>query len=397
MKRIAVVFILAVLLTGCTNSEAIQPILNSDITDTGYYESESVEPEDKSESAYTTVSEKIQTECASDSSSTVDWSSFSLAELVGEFDDAHPLHYTVDKMTDTSGMECYSAAEEALLSSEYFAEAEQIAREFFAYENGVITPVSEHFWTEFHNDDVIVGEDGNLSVSIELAYSCDIAFDGVNTEQIYVFRIPLPLSEIEWSGCGGFYVPVYVNSTGAALVLSEAAAQTMSQPVIISYEDGVSHVEFGRGHTSGTAWSMIFGFSDGQPHLLYECSVLAAEQDSGSCILREDNCIGFLGFNLLFFRDKERGYCTIGGELLSGEDTELIAEHPAISESYPDIGEKTLYLTGGRYITSTDNDCFELKNGQVIPYEHGVIIPVPEFYERVPEENILSIDLCRYE
>ncbi len=397
MKRIAAAFVLAVFLTGCNNSETARPKSNSEITDTDYYESESAALEDKSESECTTLSEEIQTECASDSLSTVYWSSFSLAELAGGFDDAHPLHYTVDKMGDTSGMEYYSAAEEALLSSEYFAEAEQIAREFFAYENGVITPVSEHFWTGFHKDDVIVLADGTLSVSVELAYSCDIAFDGVNTEQIYVFRIPLPLSEVEWSGRGDFYVPVYVNSTGSALVLSEAAAQTMSQPVIISYEDGVSHVEFGRGHSSGTAWSMIYGFSDGQPHLLYECSMLAAEQESESCILREDNCIGYMGYNLLFFRDKERGYCTIRGEQLSAEYTELIAEHPAVAESYPDIGEKTLYITGGRYITSTDNDCFELKDGEVIQYGHGVIIPVPELYERVPEENILSVDLCRYE
>lgn len=397
MKRIAVVFILAMLLTGCNNLATAQPILNSDITDTGFYNSESVEPEDKSESAYTTATDEIQTDCASDSLPKVDWSSFSLAELAGGFDDAHPLHYTIEKMADTSGMECYSAAEDALRSSAYFAEAEQTAQELFIYENGSVTPVSEHFWTGFHKDDVIILADGTLSVAVELAYSCEAAFDGVNTEQIYVFRISLPLSEVEWSGQGDFYVPVYVNSTGSALVLSEAAAQTMSQPVIISYEDGISHVEFGRGHTLGTAWSMIFGFSDGQPHLLYECSMLAEEQDSGSCILREDNCIGFLGFNLLFFRDKERGYCTIGGELISGEDTELIAAHPAVAESYPDIGEKTLYITGGRYITSTDNDCFELKDGEVIPYEHGVIIPVPELYERVPEGNILSVDMCRYE
>ena len=397
MKRIAAVFVLAVFLTGCNDSDGTQMILDPETADTSYYESESAVLEDKSESVYTSVSDEIQSECVSDSLSTVDWSSFSLAELAGGFDDAHPLHYTLELMTDTAGTACYSVAEEALLGSEYFAEAEQIAQEFFAYENGGITPVSEHFWTEFHKDDVIIGGDGKLSVSVELAYSCEVAFDGVNREHIYVFRIPLPLSELEWSGTGDFYVPVYVNSTGSALVLSEAAAQTMSQPVIISYEDGISHVEFGRGHSSGTAWSMIFGFSDGQPHLLYECSMLASEQDSGSCILREDNCIGFLGFNLLFFRDKERGYCTIKGEQLSSEYTELIAEHPAIAESYPDIGEKTLYLTGGRYITSTDNDCFELKNGQIIPYEHGVIIPVPELYERVPEENILSVDLCRYE
>lgn len=397
MKRIAAVFVLAVFLTGCNDSDGTQMILDPEMADTSCYESESAVLEDKSESVYTSVSDEIQSECVSDSSSTVDWSSFSLAELAGGFDDVHPLHYTMEMMTDTAGTACYSVAEEALLGSEYFAEAEQIAREFFVYENGSITPLSEHFWTEFHKDDVIVCADGTLSVAIELAYSCEVAFDGVNTEHIYVFRIPLLLSEVEWSGRGDFYVPVYVNSTGSALILSEAAAQTMSQPVIISYEDGISHVEFGRGHTSGTAWSMIFGFSDGQPHLLYECSMLASEQDSGSCILREDNCIGFLGFNLLFFRDKERGYCTIKGEQLSAEYTELIAEHPTIAESYPDIGEKTLYLTGGRYITSTDNDCFELKNGQIIPYEHGVIIPVPELYERVQEENILSVDLCRYE
>lgn len=397
MKRIAVAFVLAVFLTGCNNSETALKISVSEATDTSYVESEKTDLEAQSESVYTTVSDDIQNECVSDSSSTVDWSSFSLAELAGDFDEAYPLYYTIEKMEDTAGMVRYPVAEEALLNSEYFAEAEQIARELFVYENGIITPVSEHFWTGFHKDDVIVCADGTLSVSVELAYSCEVAFDGVNTEHIYVFRIPLPLSEIEWSGIGDFYVPVYVNSAGAALVLSEAAAQTMTQPVIISYEDGISHVEFGRGHTLGTAWSMIFGFSDGQPHLLYECSMLAAEQDSGSCILREDNCIGFLGFNLLFFRDKERGYCTIRGEQLSSEYTELIAEHPAIAESYPDIGEKTLYLTGGRYITSTDNHCFELKNGQIIPYEHGVIIPVPELYERVPEENILSIDLYRYE
>ncbi len=397
MKRIAVAFVLAVFLTGCNNSETALKISVSETTDTSYVESEKTDLEAQSESVYTTVSDDIQNECVSDSSSTVDWSSFSLAELAGDFDEAYPLHYTIEKMEDTAGMVRYPVAEEALLNSEYFAEAEQIARELFVYENGIITPVSEHFWTGFHKDDVIVCADGTLSVSVELAYSCEVAFDGVNTEHIYVFRIPLPLSEIEWSGIGDFYVPVYVNSAGAALVLSEAAAQTMTQPVIIRYEDGVSHVEFGRGHTSGTAWSMIFGFSEGKPYLLYECSMLAAEQDSGGCILREDNCIGLMGFNLLFFRDKERGYCTIRGEQLSTEYIELIAANSEITDIYPDIVKKTLYITGGRYITSTDNDCFELKDGEVIPYEHGIIIPVPEFYERVVEENILSIDLYRYE
>lgn len=377
MRRISI-FILsaAVLLSAsCKTSEEPQasalPITEETVT--------------ASETAETEITTAAEVTALSEAALPVyDYSNFSLKDYCGEFDNAQPISYhgaASGFNVHTLNEEKMKTAREALKNSEYYIRAITRAKELFVYENGAFSCTEEApYFEETYLSYLEYTEDG-FSLRLPLEYTAEMRFDGENEENLFIFSMPAPDDEIEWSGrAPQFFVPVFVNSNNEAHILYDAAAQTLCFPELIYYSDKEVHIIFGRGHSMGTIQSHIYSIENGTPKLEYIGGLLTFEPIFGGYFLNEDLSGGSGMANYLIFRDSvSGGYCAAGKIPLPEEAAELLLASEDIKEQFPDLeklyeaGE--LYVIGGKYIASGWNTAFSFENGVIELYEEGVIIP----------------------
>ena len=342
--------------------------------------------------AETTVTE-IAAETVTETSETepYDWNGFVLKDHCGEFDEVMPLKYHSWEYTDKPEVEKtrFDAAYQAAVESRYYTEVLEFANEYVEWDGSDFSfKEGERHWAlkDLHS---FIDYDAapELVLKPELTFNIQLQFDGVNTEDILLFRFPLAQSEFEWSGRSYMYIVVYVNFKGDAKVLEIVSAQTLSSVTPIQYSDGKIHLDFGRGHTAGTSKSHILSFSNGEENVEYEGTATLWEEDG--FILRND-ISGFFDKNILLFLDGIRDcYCELKKTALPDEIGKAIcADEKVNAEYFSSEYSEPVYALGGKYIV-TGTGAFEYDNGEIKPYEHGTIVPSFE------EEGIsaLNVDL----
>lgn len=334
----------------------------------------------------TTVSETV-TEIPAEP---YDWSGFILKEHCGEFDEVMPLKYHSWEYTDEPEIEesRYNAAYQAVIESAYYDEVLAFGKEHLEW-NGSEFVTAEgdfHFILESYPYYIDYGAVPELVLKPKLISCVQLPFDGVNTEEIMLFRFPLAESQLEWSGTSSMYIAVYVNFKGEAEVLYNVSAQTLSTQIKpIKYSDGVIHLNFGRGHTSGTSKSHILSFSNGEAKVEYEGAT--TYYDESGVLIRND-ISGFFDQNILLFRDGIRDcYCEIKKVALPDEIGKAVCADKNVNAEYfsPEYSG-FVYALGGKYIV-TGSGAFEFDNGEIKAYEHGVIVPSFE-EEGIPALNV---------
>lgn len=297
-----------------------------------------------------------------------------LSEYIGSFDDAEPLQYSVYDSLYSYEYEVPQSAEkaalDAVLSSEYVRIVTEEARIMFDYKDGVYSYIAEE--ESFLADTYLeyLGED--FQIEPRLFMTLNAKFDGENSENIFIYSIPLHYDFLEWSGTTKFFIPVYVNAKGEATLLEAAAQQTLYTPALLSYSDGAIHAAFTSGHTAGTSYFAIYSFKDGTPKLETEGCGLSFEPEGGTTLFNDHS--GFFGHGNLFFRDGKRDcYCGVAGVPASEELKKSLVENGKISD------ENDAYeVFGGRYIT-TENGTFLIGNGSFTDSEYGSIYTDEEY------------------
>ena len=373
-KRLAAILSLTLLLTACgvsgdtVDTSAAKEAVTSEATsaetttaETTTAETTAVETTAKQE---TTVSE-AETEAVTEP---VLPQSIDLSDHINAFDDADPLQYSVYDSLYSYEYEVPQSAEkaalDAVLSSEYVKIVTEEAKKMFDYEDGVYTYIGEEFC--FLSDTYLEYLGDNYQVKPRLTMTRNAKFDGENTEYIFIYAIPLHYDFLEWSGTTQFFIPVYVNAKGEAILLEAAAQQTLANPDLLYYSDGVIHAAFTSGHTAGTSYFAIYSFKDGKPKLETEGCGLSFDSPYGTLLFNDHS--GYFGHGNLFFRDGQRDcYCGVAGVPASDELKRIVMENEDISDEN-DIGE----VFGGRYI-SLSMSSIKVENGSFTDSEYGSI------------------------
>ncbi len=380
MKKVIYILITSFLLTGCSDVKQNSTDL-IDITANTLQTTELPTPLTTSATTTAgTTSEAVLSESPVEEY-TVKLSDIDLSDVYSEFDEAKPMRYEIIDEAEIYHIdeEKRAIAEAAVLESEYYAESLSSIRKWFVYENDELKPSTEEsIWPIYFEPYVLYDEQNGITAEIKLCEALHTEFDGENTEDLFIFAIPLPESKLEWSGTGVFYVPVYVNSDNGAMILHNAAQQSLWGEYPIRYEDGTVHMLFIKGHTTGTTWSYIYRFSDGKAQLAYDASFIQPA-DNGY-ILRE-NCGCMNRWYKLFFRDAIRDcYCEVGSRKLHDDMISQIKHCPDITEKYPDIADNTIEVIGGRYFTiGGSTDSFEITDGEVASCEDEAAIVSADF------------------
>ncbi|MBQ7834425.1 MAG: hypothetical protein IJ385_01435, partial [Ruminiclostridium sp.] len=321
----------------------------------------------------------------------VDYSTFSLLDYYGDFDEAEPMSYTmldIESVTEDANKNRLEIALKAVKNTDYYTDVIKQAEELFAYENGEITAKEESFLNWGYEDCLEYDETEGFVVNPQLKYSLSLKFDNENTESVFVFRLPLTYSGLEWSGTSDFYVPVYVNSDNDPHILCDAAAQSLYGTSIIQYEDEC-HVIFDRGHSQGTARAHIYSFENGEPKLEYEGSHI--NYHSKGLFFIDDQSGGAGIARTGFFRDKLRDcYCGVKAFPLDGEAEQAVINSEKVRTEFGDIAR--LYVVGGQYLFIPMHECYTFENGALIKADIGINCTPDEKYF----DTILNIDLSKY-
>ena len=297
----------------------------------------------------------------------IDYSNFSVADYCGEFDNVKPVAYTAETI-ELVGGECTSEQEqlaiEAIKATDEYAEVVYYAKEMFTYENGAFNAPDNYMTEEYIN--FLTYENGDFVITPVMEGAFTYKVDGENEGTLLVYRIPLPDSKFESSFAAIYSMPVYINANNEAYILFEASQQFLySTAVLISYEDGETHILFEKGHTQGTQKNYIYSFNNGVPKLEYE----------GYHIFTQENTEVFCsGYNTkMFFRDEvSNSYCNVAVKEASEELAEIIINAEAVNKAFPDIkeyyAENGMKVFGGKYIQAC-NTAFTFENGEVVEYE----------------------------
>lgn len=311
--------------------------------------------------------------------------SFSLADLAGDFDAADPMRYTLvtkENFTPADKKSAENAALEVVRESDFLRSAEKQAREMFTYENGVYTPTDEmHFLNSTYLD--YLGDD--FSIEPKPIGGITAKFDGVNDGYVYFFSMPLSFDYLEWSGAFELYAAVFVNDADEAQLI--CGDQTLGSAVLLAYEDRTDIV-FSAGHTSGTSHSYIVSFNDGA--VLTNRRIYGSVNADESGYVLKDDISGFLGHNILFFRDRERGYCGISAVKLSDDAFEKIKNYPGIQPDESNADEfdaDHFYIAGGKYLTNSF-DAYVFDGNDFVPTDFNVITSDEDDFDTVLNVNI---------
>ena len=400
-NRLLAAVLVSILFTACGNSDtdiivgaSINTEQNATISETKAISTET-EHVCGETTVITTISTLITTADETIADTTIqiepdpyDWSDFVLNEYCGEYDEVMPLKYRSWLCTDDAEniSEYFDVAYQAVTASEYYKEVIAFGKENLEW-NGTEFFIGEehHFLLNDFPDYIDYNSAPELVLKPKLKSCIQHAFDGVNTEEILIFSFPLAESQIEWSGTSLMYIVVYVNAKGEAGVLYNVSAQTLGSVTAIEFSDGVTHLDFGRGHTSGTSKSTILSFSNGEAKVEYNGMSIRCDDEG---ILMRNDISGYFKHNILFFRDGIRNcYCELKAVQLPDEISKVLLADKSIrtelnikEENYSDV----VYAIGGKYILVC-GEAFEFDNGIFIPY--GSIIPSFE-EDAVPALNV---------
>ena len=392
MNKKSLVFLLtALILCSCSSEEPAELETFPNITavesasDTSAEISETEtekETETSSETGTETEPGISETETSADADE-----SFSLADLAGDFDAADPMRYTLvtkENFTPADKKSAKNAALEVVRESDFLRSVEKQAREMFTYENGVYTPTDEmHFLNSTYLD--YLGDD--FSIEPKPIGGITAKFDGVNDGYIYFFSMPLSFDYLEWSGAFELYAAVFVNDADEAQLI--CGDQTLGSAVLLAYEDRTDIV-FSAGHTSGTSHSYIVSFNDGA--VLTNRRIYGSVNADESGYVLKDDVSGFLGHNILFFRDRERGYCGISAVKLSDDAFEKIKNYPGIQPDERNADEfdaDHFYIAGGKYLkNSFDADAYVFDGNDLVPTDFNVISADEDDFDTVLNVNV---------
>lgn len=362
------VLISATLLASC--STKTQPDQNKSET------SESITSESKKGENTTEPLEETATTNDISTEKQIAQEEFNIHDYFTDFDSATPMKYwkcggfNIHKL-DLNIMEI---AISALKESEYYKSVITEAKQILVYENGKHQAISETWTIETYLEYFNKDDASEFEFQPVLVNNFTTNFDGKNEGFIFIFEIPLPPTDVEWSGASTFYVPVFVNNDGKAFILEEAAQQTLYSANVITYSDGISHMLFDSGHTTGTQQSFIYSFNNGVPKLELENYCITSQNDD--YMLYRDSPDSSYWY-LLFFRDAERDcYCAISEVAATDEFAEYIHNNPIIIEKYANeidnFDEAEITIFGGKYI-SIGNYSFEFDGEKIT--ECGRIVP----------------------
>ena len=390
MNKKSLVFLLtALILCSCSSEEPTEIETFPDITavesasDTS---AEISEPEKEPETFSETVTEtETEPEISETEASADADESFSLADLAGDFDAADPMRYTLvtkENFTPADKKSAENAALEVVRESDFLRSAEKQAREMFTYENGVYTPTDEmHFLNSTYLD--YLGDD--FSIEPKPIGGITAKFDGVNDGYVYFFSMPLSFDYLEWSGAFELYAAVFVNDADEAQVI--CGDQTLWDIGLLAYEDRTDIV-FSAGHTSGTSHSYIVSFNDGA--VLTNRRIYGSVNADESGYVLKDDISGFLGHNILFFRDRERGYCGIRAVKLSDDAFEKIKNYPGIQPDERNADEfdaDHFYIAGGKYLKNSFG-VYVFDGNDLVPTDFNVIAADEDDFDTVLNVNI---------
>lgn len=394
MNKKSLVFLLtALILCSCSSEEPAEIETFPDITavesasDTSAEISET-ETEKETETSSETVTEtETEPEISETETSADTDESFSLADLAGDFDAADPMRYTLvtkENFTPADKKSAENAALEVVRESDFLRSVEKQAREMFTYENGVYTPTDEmHFLNSTYLD--YLGDD--FSIEPKPIGGITAKFDGVNDGYVYFFSMPLSFDYLEWSGAFELYAAVFVNDADEAQLI--CGDQTLGSAVLLAYEDRTDIV-FSAGHTSGTSHSYIVSFNDGA--VLTNRRIYGSVNADESGYVLKDDISGFLGHNILFFRDRERGYCGIRAVKLSDDAFEKIKNYPGIQPDERNADEfdaDHFYIAGGKYLkNSFDADAYVFDGNDLVPTDFNVISADEDDFDTVLNVNV---------
>ena len=256
-----------------------------------------------------------------------DWNGFILSEHCGEFDEAEPLKYHSWKYDDQPEIDetRLNSAYQAVIESKYYNEVIEFGKSYLEWNGSDFVTGEKDFNFLLKNfpDYIDYEAAPDLVLKPKFINCIQLPFDGVNIEEIMLFSFPLAESEIEWSGTSLMYIAVYVNADGEARVIYEVSDQTLSTQINpIEYSDGMIHLEFGSGHTSGTSRSTILSFSNGEYKVEYEGIAVHCDEDG---FVMRDDISAFFEHNILLFRDGLRNcYCELKRVPLSDEISRAI-------------------------------------------------------------------------
>lgn len=390
MNKKSLVFLLtALILCSCSSEEPTEIETFPDITavesasDTS---AEISETEKETETSSETVTEtETEPEISETETSADTDESFSLADLVGDFDAADPMRYTLvtkENFTPADKKSAENAALEVVRESDFLRSVEKQAREMFTYENGVYTPTDEmHFLNSTYLD--YLGDD--FSIEPKPIGGITAKFDGVNDGYVYFFSMPLSFDYLEWSGTPVLYAAVFVNDADEAQVI--CGDQTLWDIGLLAYEDRTDIV-FSAGHTSGTSHSYIVSFNDGA--VLTNRRIYGSVNADESGYVLKDDISGFLGHNILFFRDRERGYCGIRAVKLSDDAFEKIKNYPGIQPDERNADEfdaDHFYIAGGKYLKNSFG-VYVFDGNDLVPTDFNVIAADEDDFDTVLNVNI---------
>ena len=383
-----VIVLAAVMLSACGTDDMNETETDTTIISTESIAVETTETETIIETtAETTTETAIETtvETTTELPEPYDWSGFVLSEHCGEFDEAEPLKYHTWEYTDVPEIEPsrLDSAYQAVIESDYYKEVTALGNERLEWNGSdfVWSEESYYFLLESYSRYIDYEAAPELVLKPEFINCIQLPFDGVNTEEIMIFGFPLAESEIEWSGTSKMYIAVYVNADGEARVIYEVSDQTLSTQINpIEYSDGMIHLEFGSGHTSGTSSSTILSFSNGEYKVEYEGIAVRCDEDG---FVMRDDISAFFEHNILLFRDGLRNcYCELKRVPLSDEISRAILADESVNAESGDH----VYAVGGKYIL-TYKGVFVIEDGMLVPYENGEIVPSFE-EEGVPALNV---------
>lgn len=392
MNKKSLFFLLtALILCSCSSEEPAELETFPNITavesasDTSAEISET-ETEKETETSSETVTETETEPGISETETSADTDeSFSLADLAGDFDAADPMRYTLvtkENFTPADKKSAENAALEVVRESDFLRSVEKQAREMFTYENGVYTPTDEmHFLNSTYLD--YLGDD--FSIEPKPIGGITAKFDGVNDGYVYFFSMPLSFDYLEWSGAFELYAAVFVNDADEAQLI--CGDQTLGSAVLLAYEDRTDIV-FSAGHTSGTSHSYIVSFNDGA--VLTNRRIYGSVNADESGYVLKDDVSGFLGHNILFFRDRERGYCGISAVKLSDDAFEKIKNYPGIQPDESNADEfdaDHFYIAGGKYLTNSF-DAYVFDGNDFVPTDFNVITADEDDFDTVLNVNI---------
>ncbi len=282
---------------------------------------------------------------------------FYIADHIADFDSAWLVgcSFIDDISVPLADDTAVAAAIETYRKSELYGEALELANEMFTIENGelVINENPEQpLWLVYGYSDYLAG-------TSEIDFRCDIVasvrhkLDGENEESIVILRVPLPYSQMEWSGHTDYHIPVYVNADGGTEILYDACRQDYSAFRLLSYMDDTVHAFFDFGHNESGHRSAIYAFKNGKAELkLSGCPVS----------VYRNMLLGGFGWDTFepFLLNAESGeFCALAAVSPNAELAEILCTDKTVLTYVPNARELyengKLQIIGGRYATFATN------------------------------------------